>query len=153
MSTLFVDTINEKTSGNGVQIPGHVVQVVTNTATSTITANSTSNVDVISVSITPKSSSSVIHIEGYMGQLEVSVGSSNAYATVSIEDPSGNQLFRAGVGQSALNSEAVALLGIHSPSSTSSQTYTMKMSTGSGGTGSVHTNTQRYTIKATEIAQ
>ena len=28
MSTLFVDTINEKTSGNGIAIPGHVVQVV-----------------------------------------------------------------------------------------------------------------------------
>ena len=28
MSTLFVDTINEKTSGNGIQIPGHVVQIV-----------------------------------------------------------------------------------------------------------------------------
>ena len=27
MSTLFVDTINEKTSGNGVDIPGHVLQV------------------------------------------------------------------------------------------------------------------------------
>ena len=27
MSTLFVDTINEKTSGNGIYIPGHVVQV------------------------------------------------------------------------------------------------------------------------------
>lgn len=27
MSTLYVDTINEKTSGNGVYIPGHVVQV------------------------------------------------------------------------------------------------------------------------------
>ena len=26
MSTLYVDTINEKTSGNGVQIPGHVIQ-------------------------------------------------------------------------------------------------------------------------------
>ena len=28
MSTLFVDTINEKTSGNGIAIPGHVVQVI-----------------------------------------------------------------------------------------------------------------------------
>ena len=27
MSTLFVDTINEKTSGNGISIPGHVIQV------------------------------------------------------------------------------------------------------------------------------
>ena len=28
MSTVYVDTINEKTSGNGVQIPGHVIQTV-----------------------------------------------------------------------------------------------------------------------------
>ena len=28
MSTLYVDTITEKTVGNGVQIPGHVIQVV-----------------------------------------------------------------------------------------------------------------------------
>jgi len=28
MSVLKVDTINEKTSGNGVNIPGHVIQVV-----------------------------------------------------------------------------------------------------------------------------
>ena len=27
MSTLFVDTINEKTTNNGVYIPGHVLQV------------------------------------------------------------------------------------------------------------------------------
>jgi hypothetical protein len=32
MSTLFVDTINEKTSGNGIAIPGHVVQVIHNTS-------------------------------------------------------------------------------------------------------------------------
>ena len=40
MSTLYVDTINEKTSGNGIIIPGHVVQVkhqefATNTTIST----------------------------------------------------------------------------------------------------------------------
>ena len=28
MSTLFVDTINEKTSGNGIIIPGHPIQIV-----------------------------------------------------------------------------------------------------------------------------
>ena len=27
MSTLFVDTINEKTTNNGVEIPGHVINV------------------------------------------------------------------------------------------------------------------------------
>ena len=37
MSTLYVDTITEKTSGNGVQIPGHVVQVVSVKPTAIIT--------------------------------------------------------------------------------------------------------------------
>ena len=43
MSTLYVDTINEKTSGNGVQIPGHVVQVqrVQNTGIDTSLASAT----------------------------------------------------------------------------------------------------------------
>ena len=42
MSILKVDTINEKTSGNGVYIPGHVVQmkrVAVNTVTSTTSSS------------------------------------------------------------------------------------------------------------------
>ena len=64
MSTLFVDTINEKTSGNGIQIPGHVVQIVSTTKTDTFTGNSTSFVDItgFSVSITPKYNNSKILI-------------------------------------------------------------------------------------------
>ena len=63
MSTLYVDTINEKTSGNGVQIPGHVVQVqyraVANNGFSTTSA---SMVDVTNwyVDITPKFSNSIL---------------------------------------------------------------------------------------------
>ena len=63
MSTLYVDTINEKTSGNGVQIPGHVVQVqyraVANTGFST---TSSSMVDLTNwyVDITPKFSNSIL---------------------------------------------------------------------------------------------
>jgi len=66
MSTLFVDTINEKTSGNGIIIPGHGVQVVQTQKTDTFTTTSTSFVDVpgLSVTITPKSSSSKILILG-----------------------------------------------------------------------------------------
>ena len=64
MSTLFVDTINEKTSGNGIQIPGHVVQIVSTAKTDTFTGNSTSFVDItgFSVSITPKYNNSKILI-------------------------------------------------------------------------------------------
>jgi len=43
MSILKVDTINEKTSGNGVIIPGHVVQVA-QYSDSTVYSNSTTSV-------------------------------------------------------------------------------------------------------------
>ena len=39
MSTLFVDTINEKTSGNGIQIPGHPIQIVQTTLTGEFNLN------------------------------------------------------------------------------------------------------------------
>ena len=61
MSTLFVDTINEKTTNNGVYIPGHVIQVVTSTTSTEASATTTSYVDTgLSASITPASTSSKI---------------------------------------------------------------------------------------------
>ena len=65
MSTLFVDTINEKTSGNGVAIPGHVVQAVTARSTgAAIGSTSGSFIDSgIGISITPKFATSKILVE------------------------------------------------------------------------------------------
>ena len=62
MSTLFVDTINEKTTNNGVYIPGHVVQAKTATKTDTQSTSSNSFTDItgLSVSITPSSTNSKI---------------------------------------------------------------------------------------------
>ena len=64
MSTLFVDTINEKTSGNGIAIPGHVVQVVsTSKLTDLVQPSSFTDVTgLLSVTITPKFSNSKILI-------------------------------------------------------------------------------------------
>ena len=63
MSTLFVDTINEKTTNNGVNIPGHVIQVVQGTTTSETSVNGSTYVDTnLTASITPTSSSSKILI-------------------------------------------------------------------------------------------
>lgn len=66
MSTLFVDDINEKTSGNGVLIPGHVVQTVyalnttqKSSATDGIT-NGAWQATGTSATITPKSATSKI---------------------------------------------------------------------------------------------
>ena len=61
MSILKVDTINEKTSGNGVAIPGHVIQVVQGTLGSRQSAASSSFTNSnLTVAITPKFSTSKI---------------------------------------------------------------------------------------------
>lgn len=63
MSTLYVDTINEQTTGNGIIIPGHVVQVqYRKTTTSVFSTTSTSMVDWTGayVNITPKFSNSIL---------------------------------------------------------------------------------------------
>lgn len=62
MSILKVDTINEKTSGNGVQIAGHVVQAVQGTSTSYLVAGSNDTyIDTgLQATITPKFASSKV---------------------------------------------------------------------------------------------
>ena len=76
MSTLFVDTINEKTSGNGISIPGHVVQFARLSSWSQLNASSTSAwTDGASLSITPKYSDSLILVTfTFHGRLKGSGG-------------------------------------------------------------------------------
>jgi|DEB0MinimDraft_4_1074332.scaffolds.fasta_scaffold98388_2 hypothetical protein len=71
MSTLFVDTINEKTSGNGVAIPGHVVQYQGLASWSNTQANSSSSwTTAETVSITPKfSNSKILFCFNFMSRL------------------------------------------------------------------------------------
>tara|TARA_R100000231_G_scaffold82527_1_gene63073 strand:+ start:136 stop:609 length:474 start_codon:yes stop_codon:yes gene_type:complete len=64
MSILKVDTINEKTSGNGVLIPGHVVQVIQGSTNTEVSGDTTTYTDTtLSATITPKSASSKIFIK------------------------------------------------------------------------------------------
>ena len=62
MSILKVDTINEKTTGNGVQIAGHVVQVVNGASSTDATYSSSSYTTIMQATITPKFISSKILI-------------------------------------------------------------------------------------------
>jgi len=63
MSILNVDTINEKTSGNGVHIAGHIIQTVFVNDTTEYSNNTTSYTDTnLTATITPKSTSSKILI-------------------------------------------------------------------------------------------
>ena len=64
MSTLNVDNINEYTSGNGVEIPGHIIQVVSATdatvASYSLSGTTPQKLGSLELSITPKSTSSKI---------------------------------------------------------------------------------------------
>ena len=64
MSTILVDTINQKTSGNGVTIPGHVIQVAHNkwNTASTTTSSSLSDVSGSSFTFTAKQANSKLYI-------------------------------------------------------------------------------------------
>jgi hypothetical protein len=132
MSTILVDTINEKTSGNGVDIPGHVLQVVEAEFSTQTDISSTSYADSgLSVSITPTSSSSKILVitnvhcfingTGFIG-LNIVRGSTQiaeASKAGSFADNTGNMS---------------VLTKLDSPSTASATTYKvqMKISTASG---------------------
>jgi hypothetical protein len=68
MSTLKVDNVVEKTSGNGVHIPGHVIQVVSATKSDVASFSVASGVEYaitgLSVDITPTSSTSKFLLMG-----------------------------------------------------------------------------------------
>ena len=156
-NTITVDS-GDKISGNvthgtGSVFPaGHVIQTVNNTSTSTVSTSSTTAQALISASISPKFTNSVIHVDGYVSRFQLGYGSSNAYGTITMLDPSDNTL-ALGVGGSAIaNSMPVALHAVHSPNSTSSLTYELRISAASGGTGTVSTDGQRYSLKLTEVA-
>jgi len=67
MSILKVDTINEKTSGNGVAIPGHVIQVkqtVVSNTFSTAVGDGYAEMTDFRTAITPTSTTSKILVKG-----------------------------------------------------------------------------------------
>tara|TARA_R100000426_G_scaffold71752_1_gene49905 strand:- start:255 stop:746 length:492 start_codon:yes stop_codon:yes gene_type:complete len=76
MSILKVDTIQEKTSGNGVLIPGHVAQVKQGSLNN-VAAGSASFSDLGSLSITPKASTSKVLVlfEQHIYVTEISANS------------------------------------------------------------------------------
>ena len=145
MSKLFVDDIVEKTSGHGVNIPGHVVHVSQAVTTaSQVSSSQTSLVDITgaTLTITPKSTSNKILLMFDLGAYSNN-GSTFPipyYAIVRgstvIHQKSGfyldarssgtvfgQQLFR------------VCMSYLDSPSTTSATTYKLQYKSASGGSG------------------
>ena len=154
MSQIYVDTINEKTTGNGVYIPGHVVQVVQSTATTSASTTGSSFVATnLSANITPSSSSSKIYImvTGRLGNTSASGGADLAVFrdSTNLGITSGrlaNQYFdRAGS-----NFNSAAFVYLDSPSTSSQITYEVRIR--SGGSGSTASFDQAQIIVLMEIA-
>jgi hypothetical protein len=85
MSNLYVDSITEKTSGNGVHIPGHVIQVVNGTFAVETNYNSNVFIDTgLFVSITPKYANSLIHVHVDMSGIGSLGTNPSLYAVVQV---------------------------------------------------------------------
>ena len=158
MSEIRVDAIKTragavpKPTDLGLNVGGHVIQTVVNTATTNVSTTSTSAQDLISASITPQFTDSIIHIEGFVSRLEIVYGSSNAYASLYLQNPSDSNITTAVSGDAGdSNSSPAVIFGTHSPNATSSQTYKMQFSKASSGTTSTSTDSQRYSIILREI--
>ncbi len=152
-STLYVDNLVEKTSGNGVHIPGHVIQVVSNFTKVSLSTTSASFVSSgLSVNITPKSTNSKILIVYSIGSLYASA--TTVYSTI----------FR---DSTNIGDDAYGLMSLHytnqyspvtgqvfdSPSSTSNLNYSIRYRI-TNGTAYVSFPTYGHlTITAMEIAQ
>ena len=161
MSILKVDTINEKTSGNGVVIPGHVIQVVNGSiGNSDLTLSSASWADIgLSSAITPSSTSSKIIVTASF-QIRI-LGTANATIrggvkllrdSTSVWNSSGydetQQIRESGTEWN----DTVSFRFIDSPSTTSSTTYKVQ-GYAKAGSFRFYNNTRGGQIILEEIAQ
>jgi hypothetical protein len=157
-STLTVDNIVGATSASTVHAPGHVIQVVNGTGASNINITTSSRVDVISLSITPKFATSKILVSICLA--DVGKGTSgNTYGRFWLMRNTGDLIRIAGqVGYTnTTNNNSVGSLStsyLDSPSTTSSTTYKVQgANMQSSGTVEVGSSTSISTITLLEIAQ
>lgn len=162
MSILKVDTINEKTSGNGVAIPGHVIQVAHAVDTSGQTSTGGSSyVDTgLSCTITPKFSTSKVLV--IVGQpLMMSIATTDAREVYYRIVRGSTGLVEGGSQFDLTHSAAYQSTGwfnglnyLDSPATTSATTYKTQFYI-SAGTADVYCNygNTRGTMTLMEISQ
>ena len=159
MSLLKVSEITDLTGNGSVYAPGHVVQVVNSSTTSSVATTSATWQDgLVSASITPKFATSKILI--LISQTVNNNTSAKAtWVTVFRGTTSGTNLgdvsdgiiiaYTANAGDMAMPGSMSAL---DSPASTSPITYTTAFRA-NGGTGTLGNGKQLRTITLMEIAQ
>jgi len=160
MSTLYVDTINEKTSGNGVQIPGHVVQRVRTYVSSSSVIESTSTSFVasgITASITPKKSGNIILIDLVLGMVDcvsdtINIKMYQLIAGGSYAVMAGAQDYQIGI-QSASRWHPNVFSGSYTTTSTSALTFQPYFKSVGGGNVRIVHDSSSYSLTLMEIAQ
>lgn len=162
MSILKVDTINEKTTGNGVIIPGHIVQVLTQEITAITTTTSNSAVaSGFTLTITPKSASSKIKTSIGMNGIYMSSQNTamqmyiykNGSFLAFLDDVAGYGI----TGQNPVQNSNPTHIYVDSPNTTSATTYAIFISVQSGTLGfnnyATGNNRTRSWFTLEEIAQ
>ena len=157
MSILKVDTINEKTSGNGVHIAGHVVQTVDSfNSTLLTTASSGTWVDAgDTITITPKFATSKLHILVYAaGEVYGAANQGSGYRIMNgsniVYD---NEYSNYNSDENTQRIDKVILLHIESAASTSARTYTLQVRIRGNGTARHNQYGEPSRMVIMEIAQ
>jgi len=159
MSILKVDTINEKTTGNGVQIAGHVVQFKKFIGTAFVGVGSNGTYVTVhtdnTFSITPKFSTSLIVIRHYAGGLVQNCA--NAYLRVQRNGSTILENDRHGYNNLPSNWSPInwSFQFVDTPNSTSALTYTVQVKKDSGylRINDYSANLNTYVLTLEEIAQ
>ena len=132
MSILKVDTISEKTSGNGVHISGHVVQVkdVTSTTRLTTSSASWSAAGGLSLNITPKFATSKILVSYFLSTRTYRSGSNDSQSRFGISRDGGTTILMPTQtrsydygGNGIIVNNGLAKSFLDSPNTTSQITY------------------------------
>ena len=148
-----------KTDGSGnlgwaTDQGGKILQVVEATSSTTVTTSGGTESDLLTISITPASSSNkVLVFCSFVGEV---THSSNALAWIRVYrgTASGTKIINLGEGNYTADSGYVTMSGqkLDSPSTSSAQTYTMTIARLSGGTTSVSSNGNPYSLQVLEVA-
>jgi len=164
MSTLKVDSLVEKTSGNGVHIPGHVIQVVQSTGTngSIFTSHGAYVTTPYTGSITPKFATSKILVTiSFSVLLRVTGGSASSGLGLSLKrgstrvttSPSNtHEIFISTSGM--LSASRQSFVYLDSPNTASSTTYALDAwPRYTGQTTEFDSRNSTWSVTLQEIAQ
>ncbi len=158
-SIINVDQIAEATSGSGVHIPGHILQVVHSVISTQASTSSDSFVDsTLTATITPKNSSSLILATGAVSLYNASNASAAAMTVKRGSTNLGQTTWGLGYIYAASAGGHVNYLPINirdAPATTSATTYTVQYSRTAVAVGSaiICVNGTYSTLTLMEIAQ